>query len=745
MRRWRARRREAQARPRRANQVDELTAVLIAVGGGTYAATAGAAPTGHSSTDLLLVLVAVAAVVYAAASAPWWALAATAVVSLAIAADPGPALLAVVSYALASWIGWRKRHLSDARALAAALALNALIRAQFDPWLGATAIVGIGAAVFLAVAGIRRRPRTIRHVGWMVGGAAAGIALVATAGFAIEAGIARGSVDAGRREAELAVDAIEHGEFATGAAHLERASAAFRRAARHLDRPWAAAASIVPGIAQQHAATADLSAEGAGATAAAAAALARVDVDALRVSSGQIDLAAVEALAAPVGEVRSALAGLAGVVDDARSPWLLPAVADGVDELSIRLDDVTASLDETSAAVHLAPAMLGADAPRRYLLLFTTPAEARGLGGFPGNYAELSVDGGRIEMSEFGRVSDLEAAGVRQGARVTGPDGFLARYGQFGYNADGHGLVGPAAWRNLTMSPNFPWVAEVAAELYPQATGRTVDGVIAVDPYVMAALLGYTGPISLESVGTTVDSTNGASFVLLDQYRVAPDHTARVDALEEMSRKTVESLLAGSMPDPVRLGRDLGALARAGRLAMWTMEPDEQALLADLELLDALPALDGADGWGVTVSNAGGSKIDTFLDRSFAYESTTDTRGSTTSTLQVELINGAPATGLPDYVIGNVLGMPTGTSRLYVSVYSALPLASATIDGQPIELTTGEEAGWHVASGFVELPAGVRAELTATFAGVVADPDRVVTWTQPLARPPAERGPANGP
>ena len=38
-------------------------------------------------------------------------------------------------------------------------------------------------------------------------------------------------------------------------------------------------------------------------------------------------------------------------------------------------------------------------------------------------------------------------------------------------------------------------------------------------------------------------------------------------------------------------------------------------------------ALDGADGWGVTVSNAGGSKIDTFLDRRAGYTSTTGVTG----------------------------------------------------------------------------------------------------------------------
>ena len=55
------------------------------------------------------------------------------------------------------------------------------------------------------------------------------------------------------------------------------------------------------------------------------------------------------------------------------------------------------------------------------------------------------------------------------------------------------GQVGDAAFRNLAMTPNFPWVGEIAADLYAQTTGREVDGTIAMDPYVVAALLALLG------------------------------------------------------------------------------------------------------------------------------------------------------------------------------------------------------------------------------------------------------------
>ena len=123
-------------------------------------------------------------------------------------------------------------------------------------------------------------------------------------------------------------------------------------------------------------------------------------------------------------------------------------------------------------------------------------------------------------MSEFGRAQDLDEAVVAAGARLTAPDEFLQRYGPFGFDIDGAGLVGDSAFRNVAMSPHFPSVGSVAADLYAQTTGRHVDGVIALDPVVLGALLRYTGPIHLPAFDQQVDEFNVVPFLLLDQYVV---------------------------------------------------------------------------------------------------------------------------------------------------------------------------------------------------------------------------------
>ena len=121
------------------------------------------------------------------------------------------------------------------------------------------------------------------------------------------------------------------------------------------------------------------------------------------------------------------------------------------------------------------------------------------------------------------------------------------------------------------MTPNFPWVGEVGADIYRQVTGTTVDGVIAMDPFVLQALLGYVdGGVELTTVPVTLTAENAAEFLLKDQYAVAQDNPTRIDALEEAAQKTITALLGRRLPDPAGLGRDLGPLAADRRLLVWT-------------------------------------------------------------------------------------------------------------------------------------------------------------------------------
>ncbi len=404
-----------------------------------------------------------------------------------------------------------------------------------------------------------------------------------------------------------------------------------------------------------------------------------------------------------------------------------------LDDFSESIDEHLPTLDQALDAIRVAPQMLGASAPRNYLVLFTTPSESRGLGGMPGTYAELQVDDGALSLGDVGRVQDLDGAAQQAGAVVHDAE-FLKQYGQFGYEQDGH--VADASFRNLTMTPDFPTVGSIAADLYQQTTGRHVDGVIAMDPFVLSGLLRYTGPLQLTTLPETLTADNATDFLLRGQYVAANDDTdLRVDSLAEMASLTFQKLVTGSLPEPITLSRDMGPLVGQRRLMMWSANADEQALFRRVGLAGAMPTPSGADGWSVAVTNGGGNKIDSFLDRKAGFQATTDASGTTDATVHLELTNNAPADGLPRYVIGNRVGLPSGTSRLYVSFYSPLALTSVNVDGVPTPVGVGTEHGWNVYSLYVDLAPGQTRSFDVSLRGVVADPGKVVTWTQPLATP----------
>ncbi len=700
---------------------------------GIVGAFAAPEATAHEPVNVVLIAAGIAFVSWAGASAPWWACTATAGVAAALAGGLLPTVAGMVGMALGLWIGTRKRDLPELRALVAGIALNVFCHSDLGAFQGLTAAIAIVAATVLIVAGVRRRPTKVRRRAYTMLSVVGFLAVLSVAGYVIAGASARSAMTSGKQQAEDAITALNQGDFDTAAAKFKESGRAMRRAESDLGKPWALPAAAVPIVSQHRDSIGGLAEGGTDATTAVAEALEKVDPETVRLTDGRIDLAAVAALEAPFAQVDEALSGLDEAVTDARSPWLAAPLTEQLDELDAKIADNEPRLANAISAVQLAPQLLGGDSTRHYLVLFTTPAEARGLGGFPGNYAELTIDDGHIEMSEFGRIRDLEETAIVNAARLTGPDSFLDRYGRFGWSNGERGGVGGASWRNITISPHFPDVAQAAADLYPQSGGRPVDGVIVMDPYVLEALLAYTGPIQLVSVDQTLTQENAAEYILTEQY-FEPERAVRIDALEDAAEITIDKLLSGSrLPEPSTLARDLGPLAADRRLLMWTKNEDERDLLDRTGLLGAIPPLDGADGYSVAVTNGSGNKIEAFLERDFEYSSTTDpTSGETTATLQVELTNTAPASGLPDYLIGNVVGLPTGSSRLFVEVFSPLSVDAVTIDGRPADVEEGAYTGWNVYSRFVTIGAGEKVMLKLDLSGELDNPDEFVTWTQPL-------------
>lgn len=734
----------------RRNRVDERIALGLAAAAGVVAVFAGAEPTGSALIDILLVFLGVAAVAWASASAPWWAAAGAAGIAAAVSLDPIMAIIGFAAFAGGLFVGLKRRDLSESRAVIGGVAANVLIRSELELFFGLSAIIGITIGLALIVIGIRRRPRSVRRPAWTTLGVTGGIALIGLLGLFIVASAARPDVTTGADSARSGIDQLNAGDYERAAESFEQASLSFTSADDRLGGPVAAPSRLLPVVAQNVAAGRILAATAADALGEAAAALREANISALKVEGGAIDLDAVRAAEDPLLRVEGALELLRTSIADARSPWLVSRLDQELDELDADLDEEEPRLANAITAVRLAPDLLGGDEMRRYLIMFTSPAEARGLGGFVGNYAEVTISNGKISVDDFDRRSDLEAFIAENGASCAAcPAEFLDRYGPFGFITGPNGGVGPRAWSNITMPAHFPYVAETAAVLYPQSGGDPIDGVFVMDPYVVAALMKFTGPIDVPELGVTVTAEDAADFILKDQYLLAfaddepagDQNAERIDALETLGREVITRLLTGALPDPPALVRDLAPLVTERRLLFWSEEPVEQEFLGRIGLLGALPDLDPDDGgFSVSVTNAGASKIDTYLEREVVVNIANsvangdDGAGDRTLVADVTLRNAAPA-GLPQYVTGNAVGLPTGWSRLFVTFYGPPGLDVVQQDGEDIAVSSLQEAGWLAYGTYVDIGPGAttRFHLEFDVSSNEAPENSPTVFTQPLA------------
>ncbi|CAN5785084.1 hypothetical protein BH24ACT3_BH24ACT3_18520 [soil metagenome] len=708
---------------RRSRSLDSLLnpvvglAALAAVG----AVATRPAPTGVVVRDVVFTAAFAALVTLAATRAKRWTWLVLAGVAATVCSAVPALPLALVALAVGLMSAFFRRPPRAAGALVAGAALVALLVDTNLETHGLSALVTSLAVVPVLASGYRHARRRERRWTRRLAEVEAGAVLVAGLGGAVAALSARPAVERGVTELEDALQIASSGDSEQAASQLRAAARSFEQANGRLSAPWALPLRAIPAAGQNLGALDALTAAAGQLADSAATAAGQADVEALTFRGGRLDLTAVAEVEAPLGRAAVALEEAASDLPGIDSPWLIGPVDQRLARIADGIAEARPQAELALDAVQVAPELLGGDGLRRYLVLFTTPVEARGRYGFPGNFAELTMDNGRLDMTRFGRISELNAglsdSAVPRGERtLDGPEGYLARYDRFD----------PAGtWQNITTSPHLPDIAQVAAQLYVQSGGAPLDGVLFFDPWSLAELLEDTGPVAVEGTAEPVTAENAASFLLRDQYVELPDEPERVDALETLAEVTFERLTDGDLPGPRTLGERFGPLVEAGHLGFVPIDPDEADVARRLGLAGAYQPVEG-DVLAVTNTNASGNKIDLFLERSLDYEVRWDpATGAVDATATVNLTNTASATGLPGYLIDNAVGntsvsgqdLPAGTNRTYLSIYSPWLLEEARVNGQPLAVESQVELGRRVYATFLTLPPGGTATVELDLRG----------------------------
>lgn len=385
-----------------------------------------------------------------------------------------------------------------------------------------------------------------------------------------------------------------------------------------------------------------------------------IDPSTLAPVDGRIDLepladVAPQVVAADVA-VSTAQDRLAGI-DTSR---LVPLVEAPVTELRSQVASVAETTATASRAVRLLPPMLGADGPRRYLLLVQNNAEPRATGGIPGSVLLLTADDGRVEISDEHAGSSLNGLSEPPLALT---DGEVALFGpHFG-----------ESMLDVTLTPDFPRAGQLARAIWARTVGGDVDGVLSVDPGALADVLGATGPVTLAD-GRTLSAEN-AEELLLHQVYLETDDTQAQDAFFASSARTVFDTLTSGVGGSPKLVEALATAAREGRLDVWSADPAEQLLLSGTVLAGELRGHRGTSPVvGVYLQDANADKMGYFLRPEITLTQTAcRPDGSQTMDLSLTLTSTAPAdaANLPDYLTGRAAGIaPPGEIWTNVIVYA---------------------------------------------------------------------------
>ncbi len=397
-------------------------------------------------------------------------------------------------------------------------------------------------------------------------------------------------------------------------------------------------------------------------------------------------------------EVDSAITRLDGIDTAA----VRPEVGGPVEELRTALAQGAPAVSTAAAVGRWVPGLLGADGARDWLVLLQNPAEVRGAGGFVGGYVVVRADDGRLSIVRTGTSTEIANEPIPSG----------------GAPADARLLWGDALerWGAFNVSPHFPTTA-VLAQAGMAAMGTPVDGVVAVDPAGVAALLAVTGPVTAD--GFTIDADNAEQFFTADIYRQITDNTRRDEVSMHLVTATFDALLDADW-EPAALADAIRASVGERNVQVWSARPDEEAWLAGTSVGGVLPNAPGSVV-AVALNNTAENKTDAFVELGVDYApGRCPTTMTQSSRLTVRLANRAPA-DLPrvgdNYNDKYAPGADPGETVELVHIYAPVGanFGSSTIDGRPAPLYLGTERNRPVWWTYLPLARGQERTIDVRF------------------------------
>ena len=390
-----------------------------------------------------------------------------------------------------------------------------------------------------------------------------------------------------------------------------------------------------------------------------------IDLNNVHVENGTIEISGLEASQRPLQIADDTIDKAMREVKTVKAVKTLHVaqIADALKTTETYCEKLDGMVHSLNSIVQVLPSMLGTeshanDAPRNYLILAQTNAEARPSGGLTGSLGLVTVQGGHVSLQPF--VSDSEIQNADEPVVDLTAEERLLFTDKLGKDI-----------RDVNFTPDFPRTGEIVSAMWARQYGVAVDGVIAIDPLFLQNMLAVTGGVAMPD-GSTLDGTNTAQTLLHDVYaRMTPQETDEYFAVAAQAAFDHIMQNAGDFKSYVKA---FSTSVEQGHVMLWSAHEDEQDLIADSAISGKLITEGAKPQVGVYISDETESKMDWYLHREVTTEFQKVARnGANQYTVHIKLQNtmtAEEAASEADYVTGAGNIVPKGQIKTALFIYA---------------------------------------------------------------------------
>ncbi|MGH2750696.1 MAG: DUF4012 domain-containing protein, partial [Actinomycetota bacterium] len=260
-------------------------------------------------------------------------------------------------------------------------------------------------------------------------------------------------------------------------------------------------------------------------------------------------------------------------------------------------------------------------------------------------------------------------------------------------------------WQQVNMTPNLPVASEVLLEMFENAKGQQLDGVLAMDPIALGMLSRGTGELQAEGLDVAVSEDNARRVLLESIYEEFPNNDAQNAYLGALITEFWERIATADVNAPELLG-GMGEAASSRHLQVYSSDDRAQEALVSAEVAGTYDSY-GPNVQMVFNNNLAASKVDYFLRRSVNTNIVIANDGSAEVTTTIKVRNRAPSGGSPLTDI-KIDSDPEGLNRLFLNAMlpQGAQLHTVDVGSEARPAVADDEAGFPTVWDIVVLESG---------------------------------------